>query len=366
MQFRIGDYRVNWRKVFLLLFILMITGCTQATPSPVTTTQLVFRSWEDDLPGDIFSDFSSETGIRVVYESYTSQEDAVEDLMSGMEADVVVMDSRFIPELISCQCLSGINKTNVPNFKYISTVFRDLSFDQGNRYSVPFQWGTTGIVYRRDLAGREISKWSDLWDPAFRGKIGLWEGQPREAIGLTLKMLGYSANSDNPEELALAMNKLSELIPGVVILEDIDPYTAVPGLLDGRLVLSQGYAYDAIEGKQNSPDIEFTLPAEGSVLWSEHFIIPTSSRHKQEAESLLNYLLKPEVMAKIVDYNHYATANDGAINLIEPQLRENPLVFPPTDDLNNAEIIFPVKKENETYLLSAWNDFVTAIKERQP
>ena len=271
-NFLSGDCPIRW--ILLILLIFLVGGCSGLEPAKVPVKELVIRTWEDDIPAEVFADFTQKTGTQVRFEPYLSQEEAVADLQAKKPADLVVMDSRFIPSLIECQCLLPIDRSRVPNFKFISAAFRDLTFDPGNRYSVPYQWGTTGIVFRSDLAGRAITRWSDLWDPAYAGKVGLWEGEPREIIGLTLKMLGYSANSEDPKELAAAMAKLQELQPRAILLESIDPYSPIPGLLDGRVIISIGYAYDAVEGKRQSQVIQFTLPEEGGVLWSD----PLSAR----------------------------------------------------------------------------------------
>jgi spermidine/putrescine transport system substrate-binding protein len=244
--------------------------------------------------------------------------------------------------------------------------FRGLSFDPNNQYSVPYQWGTTGIVYRQDLTGGEISQWSDLWDPKYQGKVGLWRGQPREVIGLTLKMLGFSANSENPDELAAAMRKLEELGPNLVWVETIDPYTSAPALADGRLIVSMGYAYDQIEGDKENSDIRFVLPEEGTVLWGEHFTIPSTSTHSQEAEQLINYLIEPQVMAEIASYNLYAIANDGAFDLLSDEIRNNPLIFPPNEMMVNSEIILSISPEAEIRYQEAWQLFTATYSGESP
>lgn len=351
---------------YLATILMMSVACQTPVKVPSPSPELVLRTWENDLPPDVMERFTKETGIQVRLESYESQEEAVADIEDSKPGDVVVMDGRFIPGLIEKKALVRIDRSNLPNFRYISVAFRDLSFDPGNLYSVPYQWGTTGIVYRRDLTGREITRWADLWDPAFAGKVGIWKGQGREVIGLTLKMLGYSANSENPQELAAAMEKLAELKTGIVWIESIDPYTSVPGLVDGRLVIAQGYAFDEVEGQLQNPEIKFVLPAEGAVLWSEHFIIPAHSHYKVEAERLINYLLESTVMAEIVSFNHYAPANDGAIALLSPDIRADPLIFPPENVLANAEIIFSISDPAEQLYLSSWEEFTTGVKNDLP
>ena len=354
------------RLGLLALMAFSHWGCQPRTVSTQPAVELVLRTWDEDLPEDLFADFTQKTGVPVRFDPYEAQEDAISDLQLGKPSDILVIDSRFIPILIENELISVIDRSNVPNFRYISPGFRGLLFDPDNQYSIPFQWGTTGIVYRRDLAGREITKWSDLWDPAFKGKVGLWKGLSREAIGLTLKMLGYSANSENPDEIDAAMEKLSMLQPDLVWAEAIDPYTAVPGLLDGRLIVALGYAYDEIEGQKANPNIKFVLPAEGSLLWGDNFVIPSTSVHKTEAEALLNYLLEPEVMAKIANFNYYAVANDGAMPFIEEEIRSSLIIYPPNDLLIKSEIILSISPEAEDRYLEAWEKFTASSLKDAP
>ena len=349
---------LNFGSISIL--ILTNSACQAKPVTPEPSIELVFRTWEDDLPDDLFSNFTQNTGIRVLLEPYESQEEAVADLKAGKNADILVMDSRFIPDLIRKNNLEVIDRSNVPNFRYISAGFRGLSFDPNNQYSIPFQWGTTGIVYRSDLTGREITKWSDLWDQSFKGKVSLWKGQSREVVGLTLIMLGYSANSENPNELKAAMKKLDEIKSDLVWVELIDPYSAVPGLLDGRIFISMGYAYDEVEGRKENPSIKYVLPKEGAVLWGEHFVIPSTAEHPAEAEKLLNYLLEPDVMASIVEFNYFAAAHDGAFPLLPSDIRNDPLIYPPDDLLQNAEIILAISPEAESRLVAAWGQFIAS------
>jgi spermidine/putrescine transport system substrate-binding protein len=340
----------------------LLIACQAQSSMPVSVGELVFRNWADDMPEDLFADYSAKTGIQVVYKPYESQEEVISAIENGEVADLVVLDSRFIAGMVERGLLKPIDRSRVPNFRYISPAFRGLSFDPDNRYSVPYQWGTEGIVYRSDLTGREITSWTDLWDPQFRGKVGLWKGQGREAIGLTLKMLGYSANSENPAELEAAMAKLRELGPGVVFIESINAYTVIPGLMNERLFLAQGYAFDAVEGKRRKINIKFALPSEGAVLWGENFTIPSTTRDPAAAQGLLNYLLESEVMAKIANFNYFAVAHDGALPLIDAEIRSDPLVYPPEELLKEAEIVFQLRPEAEIRYRAAWDEFTAWVE----
>ena len=141
------------------------------------------------MPQAVLEAFTREYGVKVEYLVYESQEEAIGNMQAGEGYDVVVMESRFIPLLAQEGLLAKLNQSNIPNLNNISANFRELAYDPNNDYSVPYNWGTTGLVVRTDLVEQPVTRWADLWDPRYAGSVGLWMGQPRELIGLTLNHL---------------------------------------------------------------------------------------------------------------------------------------------------------------------------------
>ena len=150
------------------------------------------------MPQSVLDLFSAEYGVRIGYLVYESQEEAIEQIRLGQQADVMVMDSRFIPLMKQENLLQKLEYQYIPNFKNVSPNFRGLIYDPENNYSVPYSWGATGLVVRTDLVDKPITHWTDLWNPIYQGKTGIWVEQKRELISLALKALGFSANSENP------------------------------------------------------------------------------------------------------------------------------------------------------------------------
>ena len=342
----------------------LLTACggppVPASPTPPLAAELVFYDWADDLPAAVLEAFTQEYGVAVKYLVYEAQEDAIKEMQAGMVYDVVVMESRFIPQLAQAGLLAEIDHHSLPNLRNLSANFRDLAYDPGNRCSVPYNWGTTGLVVRSDLVAEPVSYWSDLWDPRYAGQTGLWMGQAREVIGLTLKSLGFSANSTAPDELEQALQRLLELKPNVLALEDYDLATSAGVLASGQAVITMGYASDALTGRAANPAITYVLPQDGALLWADTFVIPANSPNRHTAEVFLNFLLRPAINAQIANGNRYATANEAAWPLIEPALRNDPVVFPPNTDLVNAELILPVDAAGQALYDSLWERFVGA------
>lgn len=343
----------------VLLLTCLLLGCGGAPPQPTAVPRLIIYNWEDDLPQSVLDDFTAETGIQVETQTYHSSQEALESLRRGGVYDVVSLNSRYLPAAIGEGLVLPLNPARLTNFYHIDPSFRDLTFDPGNRYTVPYNWGVSGILFRRDLAGRELTRWADLWELGIeRGKIALWAGTPRDSIGLTLRSLGYSANSEDPRHLEAARQRLLALRPQVVFVEDFGLGEECSPLLEsGEVTAALGYALDAWRAKPN-PNIHFALPQEGVVLWMENFLIPASSQNPEGAIQFLNYYLRPEVAARIAAHNSYATPNQNALPLIDAEQLNDPVIYPPPQVLQNAEILLPLSAAGEQQYTALWEEFL--------
>jgi spermidine/putrescine transport system substrate-binding protein len=174
-----------------LIFSLLLTGCSPLPVSEPPAQEIILYDWDGDIPPSVLEAFTKETNIKVNYQVYASQEEAIANLRSGQAYDVAVIESRFVSLLVNEGLLADLDYKNITNFKNISPNFRSLAYDPDNRYSVPYSWGTTGLLARTDLTPTAITRWSDLWDARYAHKVAIWKGQPRETLALTLKSLGY-------------------------------------------------------------------------------------------------------------------------------------------------------------------------------
>jgi len=330
-----------------------------ATPAmPTFAKQLVLYNWEGDLPQQVLDAFQQEYGIKIDYQTYESQEEAIANLRAGRVYDVVTMESRFIPLLVKEQLLAEVNYRNVPNFKNISPNFRDLVYDPDNRHAIPYNWGTTGLVVRSDLVQSPITRWADLWDPRYAGRVAIWSGQPREVIALTLKSLGYSANSVNSAELGAALAALLKLKPQVIFIEDFSLVDSSELLASGRAVIAMGYAGDVLASRKKNSNIAYILPDEGALVWGDTFVIPINSPNQSTAELFLNFILRPEVNAQIANENQYATPNQAARPFIDPDILSDPVIFPSNSALKNAELILPLDETGQKLYDDLWTQFM--------
>ncbi|MBI5878263.1 MAG: spermidine/putrescine ABC transporter substrate-binding protein [Chloroflexi bacterium] len=354
------DHALKLMLVACMVSVLASCGAAVPTPNPVPSWahELMFYDWDSDMPRSVLDAFTAEYGVPVKYLTYESSEAAVDAIKSGMVLDVVVMEARLVPLLIDGGWLAKLDYRNIANFKNVSANFRDLSYDPKNAHSVPFNWGTTGLVVRSDLVASPVSRWSDLWDPRYAGAVGIWRGQQRDVMSMTLKSLGYSANSEDPDELDAVLRRLLALKPHCIFIDDFDPSTSARLLADGRLIIAMGYATDALQGRKLNTAITYVMPSEGTAMWGDNFVIPAASKNQTTAELFLNFLLRPEISAQIINANFYPMPNDAAIPYIAPEIRNDPAVFPPSDLLKRAEIIMPLSPEGQALHDDIWARFL--------
>ena len=351
----------------ILLAVGLLTSCGDSTTTPSASSEasrlareLIYYDWADDIPQSVLDAFTAEYGVKVTYLTYASTEEAEKNIKAGRVYDVVNLEYEFIPHMVSDGLLAEIDFHNVPNFKNIGPNFRDMAIDPGNRYTVPYTWGTVGLVVRSDLVRTPVTRWSDLWDPRYAGRLLAWSSQ-RTLVGIALKSLGYSINSESPAELDHALTRLLEL-KKIARLEDYGAATTVSTLTSGEVVMMYGWANDAILARDKNEAIAYVLPEEGAILWGDNYAIPANSPRKYTAEVFINFVMRPDINAQIPNKNNFATANEGARPFIDPKILGDPIVYPPGDALRNGEIILPLSPEGDKLHKDIWARFLAADK----
>lgn len=353
--------------VVIATALFSLSGCGPAaalSPSdkpPPLAEELVFYDWSNDSIAEVFEAFTQEYGVKIRYVSYEYQEDAVANMRANQVYDIVVLENQFIPALINEGLLAEIDYQNVPNFKNISANFRDLAHDPKNKHTIPYSWGTTGLVVRSDLVAEPITSWSDMWDPRYAGQVALWETTPRYILGAALKSLGYSVNSEEPAELEAALSRLQAFKENVIWLND-EWHSTAPLLVKGEAVMALGWSEDVWLAQEETEAISYVLPKEGAILWGDNFVIPANSPNKYTAELFLNFILRPEISAQIVNGNYYPMANDAANAYIQPEILADPVIFPPNQALKNSELLLPLSAAGEKLYADIWDRFLAADK----
>ena len=327
--------------------------------------EIVLFNWLEDIPQSVLDAFTRETKIRIKYEVFNSQEEAMANIRAGHVYDVAVIDGRFVPLLAGEGLLKKLNYENILNFKYISPNFRGLIYDPENRFCVPYSWGTTGLLVNTGQAHPPIKRWADLWDTQYAGKVAISASYPREAIGLTLKTLGYSANSEKPAEVKAALARLLQLKLAPSFLYRYYPDFGTPSMASGEVVVAVGFSGDLLESQKNGLSVEYVLPEEGLLLWGDTFVVPSSSRNQATAEKFIDYILRPEISAEIVNQKYYASTNEAAQPFVQPEILKNQAIYPTDAMLMKADIIQALSPEGQKLYDTIWQQFLDAYPQPQ-
>ncbi len=351
-------------SILLVAWMMLAAGClgVRAAPSsgatPTASPTLTIYGWAGYMPQSILDDFTAEFGVPVTYLEFASYRQALGEIRAGQIYDVVVLSNDAIASASAENLLAPLDPAAMPNTKNLSPNFRDLVYDPGNHYSVPFQWGTTGLLVRTDLVTGPVDSWAALWDPAYVGRVAIWD-MPRDVIGMTLKSLGYSLNSEDPAELEAAAARLAEL-QGHAIVLDSTVATLAPELVSGRIVLAMGWGYDYLAAREELETVDYVLPREGTLLWVDHLTVPANSPHREWAQQFINFILRPEISARMVNELAVATPNEQARPYIDPALLANPGVYPPLEALEHAELFLPLNAATLERYDQIWQQFRSA------
>lgn len=346
------------RLVPVMMFVLIIIGgfVYMRKDAVSGNGQVIVYNWGEYIDPDVIDLFEEETGIDVVYEEYETNEIMYPKIQSGAIAyDVVCPSDYMIQRMIDNDLLAEINYDNIPNLKYIDDIYMKMSqgFDPENKYSVPYLWGTVGILYNKSMVDEPVDSWGILWDEKYKDSI-LMQDSVRDAFAVALKYLGYSLNSTDLDELQAAKNLLIEqkpLVQAYVIDQVRDK------MIGNEAALGVIYSGEALYCQEENPDLEYAIPKEGTNLWIDSWVIPKNAKNKENAEAFINFLCKPEIAKMNFEYITYSIPNTAGRELIEdPAMRNSTVAFPDVSQLTNCETFNFLGDENEALYNELWRE----------
>ena len=310
------------------------------TQTPTLGTKLEgtvnLYNWQAYINPDNVKAFEKQFGQKVTQDFYVSNEDLLAKLQAGAKGyDVVVPTGYMVEIMIKQGLLYKLAKDHLPNFKYVDARFTNQPFDPGNQYSMPKDWGTTGFGYRTDRLP-QMTSWADFWKHATTtasGKVTALDGE-NEVIGSALKMLGYSYNSVDPNELNQAKDKLMQLKPHLLSITSTEYITLMQS---GQSILSLGWNGDFFAVQTKQPKVVYIVPAEGSELWMDNWCILKTAPDPVAAHAFLNFLMDPHVAAKEISITYYAQCMSAAKPYIDPSILNNPSIYPAASVIDKLE-----------------------------
>jgi spermidine/putrescine transport system substrate-binding protein len=324
------------RKLFALvlpavLVFGLLSGCSTGTKAD---REVNVYNWGEYIDESIFEIFEEETGITVNYNYYESNEALYSMLKSGgVKCDVIIPSDYMISRLIEEGMLEKLNFENIPNYQDIAESYRNLEYDPQNEYSVPYMWGTVGIIYNTTMIDKPVTGWDIVFDPDYAGQILMFKNS-RDTIGIALKYLGYSFNTTDKEQIREAVDLLISqrpLVQAYVMDQIFDK------LENGEAAVGPYYAGDFITMHEANPALSFVVPEEGSNIFVDAMCIPKGAEHKAEGEAFINFMCRTDIGLANCETTGYSTPLLSVLSEMDPEMAENPVMYPPADVLARCE-----------------------------
>lgn len=319
---------------------LALSGCKKDKPT------LYVYNWGDYIDEDILGEFEKETGIKVVYDTFATNEDMYVKIKSGGSSyDMIFPSDYMLTRMREEDMLEKIDLTKIPNYKHLEARFMGTDYDPKNEYSLPYMWGTMGILYNTTLVDEEIDSWDVLWDPKYSKEILMLDSQ-RDSIGAALLKLGYGLNTMDPNELSEAGRLLKQqkpLVLAYVVDEGKDKMVA------GEAKLALTWSGEAMYAIDENDDLVYVIPKEGTNLWFDVMAIPKGAKNKEAALKFMDFLQRPEISLRNAEYTGYATPNLAARAMLPEEIRSDRSAYPEDEDLVNAQVFVNLGKTLKEY-----------------
>lgn len=342
--------------VLILACLLFALRYARSDAKAASAGEVIVYNWGEYLDPDVVTQFEKETGIRVVYEEYETNEIMYPKIASGAIAyDAVCPSEYMVQRMIEEDLLEPFDPRSLPDSQNIGERYWRIAedVDPGNRYFLPYYWGTVGILYNKKMVDEPVDSWSVLWDEKYKDSI-LMQNSVRDAMGITLKYLGYSLNSTDRDELQEARDLLIRQKP-LVKAYVVDQVRDM--MIGDEAALAVIYSGEAHVSQAANPDLAYVVPKEGSNVWADGWVIPKNARNKENAKKWISFLCRPEIAKKNFEYITYSTTNDKVRDLVEdPVLKNSDILFPSEDQLANLETFRYLGKKNTDLYNQLWRD----------
>ena len=329
------------KRVFSLLLAFVLIAALLPQPVSAAREEITVYNWgqyisdgsDDSL--DVIAAFEEATGIHVNYLTFDSNESMYTKLKTGGASyDVIIPSDYMIAKLIEEDMLEPLDFANIPNYEYIDEAFRNQAYDPENLYSVPYTWGTVGLIYNRNyVSDEDAESWSCLWNSKYAGKLLMFDN-PRDAFAIAESMLGYSLNTEDFTELKNCADLLAQQKP---VLQAYVMDQIFDKMERGEAWAAPYYAGDYLTMVEENPHLGFSHPKEGYNIFIDAMCIPKGCQNKSGAVAFINFLCDPEISAANLDYIGYSTPETAAKEYLDEEITTSPVAYPDDETLARSE-----------------------------
>ena len=341
------------KRIFALalsaLLALGLTACGSGSGEVVNV-----YNWGEYIDTELLSQFEDETGIRVVYNTFETNEGLYSRLQSE-SYDVIIPSAYMIARMIDEGMLQKLNYDNIPNASLIDSKYTGLEYDPAQEYSVPYTWGAVGIIYNsREVDEADTGSWDILWNPKYAGQTAMFDNS-RDALGLTLKMLGYSQNTTNKDELREAADKIIE---GKENFQGFWMDQILEKLPNEEILIAPYYNGDAVTMMEDNPDLAFYVPEEGTNVFVDAMCIPANAKNVENAEKFINFMCSTEAAAANAEYIGYSSPQREVYEQLDDSIKNDPVHYPTEETIANGDTFLNLPEEINEYYNELWTEIL--------
>ena len=350
----------RWISLSLVPVVFLVVLFGYYSTKTTSTGSLKVYNWGEYMDPQVLELFEKETGISVTYDEYETNESMYPIIAKGAaDYDLICPSDYMIQKMSDEGLLEPINWSRIPNAKNIDDQYFEFArgYDENNTYSMPYLWGTVGILYNKKMVKGPIDSWGVLWDTRYQDDI-LMQKSVRDAFGVALKYLGYSLNTTDEAQLDEAKQKLLEQKhSGVVQAYVVDEVR--DKMIAGEAAMGVIYSGEALTCMEENEDLAYVIPKEGSNLWMDNFAIVKGAKNKENAEKFLNFLCSPEIMKMNFEYITYSVPSSKARELLPDEYKNSTIAFPALDSLKNCEVLKYVGKDGDSLYNQKWKEIMS-------
>lgn len=333
----------------VLVAAILLVGCSGQSSESIT-----FFNYGENIDKETLKQFEEEYSIKVKMSTFDDMDTMYLKIAeSNAQYDVILVSDALMPKMIDGGLLQELNKENIPNIAQMDEEYLNLEIDPGNKYSVPYMFGTIGIIYDKNVVTEEVDSWDILWDEKYKNKVFMFDTY-RDTIGAALKKLGYSLNSENPEELEEAKQLLLEQRKLVDPIYGVDNGTSM--IATGETALNMIWSGEGLNLQDEYPNLVYTIPKEGVNFWIDSLCIPANAKNVEGAEKFINFVSDKESALRIADEIGYTTPNKEA-RLEQPEhVRNNPNAYMTKEMMDLSELYVPFSLDVKKMYDGIWTE----------